>query len=173
MSESQNNYLSELVIQNILSTFDFKGKTVALFLPIISKKEVNTYSLIDHLEKHEVKWCIPSTNLKTWELTFFSISDDSGIQPNRIGIPEAVNGQVIPALEIDVCITPLLAHDLNGFRIGYGKGCYDRFFLTCNQNLIKIGITTFDQPIKEVEIDDLDVRLNYCVTPFNIYEFQK
>jgi 5-formyltetrahydrofolate cyclo-ligase len=173
LSESQNNYLSELVIQNILSTFDFKGKTVALFLPIISKKEVNTYSLIDHLEKHNVKWCIPSTNLKTWELTFFSISDDSGIQPNRIGIPEAVNGQVIPALEIDVCITPLLAHDLNGFRIGYGKGCYDRFFLTCNQNLIKIGITTFDQPIKEVEIDDLDVRLNYCVTPFNIYEFQK
>ncbi len=173
MSESQNNYLSELVIQNLISTFDFKGKTVALFLPIISKKEVNTYSLIEYLEKHKVKWCIPSTNLKTWDLTFFSISDLSGIQENRLGIPEAINGQFIPVSDIDVCITPLLAHDLNGFRIGYGKGCYDRFFLTCNQNLIKIGITTFDQPIKEVEIDDLDVRLNYCVTPFNIYEFQK
>lgn len=165
--------MSELVIQRLLGQFDFKGKTIALFLPIISKKEVNTYSLIEYLEKHKVKWCIPSTNLKTWELTFFSISDLSSIQENRLGIPEAINGQLIPVSDIDVCITPLLAHDLYGFRIGYGKGCYDRFFSTCNQNLIKIGISAFDQPLKEVETDEMDVRLDYCVTPFNVYEFQK
>lgn len=173
MSESQNNYLSELVIHNLLSAFDFKGKTVALFLPIISKKEVSTYSLIDHLEKHEVKWCIPTTNLKTWELTFFSISDVSNILANRLGIPEPVNGQFIPANKIDVCITPLLAHDLKGSRIGYGKGCYDKFFSTCNENLIKIALTTFDQPVKLIETDEMDVRLDYCITPFNVYEFQR
>lgn len=173
MSESQNNYLSELIIQSLQSSFNFNGKTVALFLPIISKKEVNTYSLIEYLNKHEVKWCIPSTNLKTWDLTFYSLKDDSSILANRLGISEVVNGQIIPASEIDVCITPLLAHDLNGFRIGYGKGCYDRFFYTCNQNLIKIGISAFDQPLKEVETDEMDVRLDYCVTPFNVYEFQK
>ena len=166
--------MSELVILRLLGHFDLKGRTIALFLPIISKKEVNTYTLIEYLEKHEVKWCSPSTNLKTWELTFFSLSDLSGIQENRLGILEAINGQLIPASDIDVCITPLLAHDLNGFRIGYGKGCYDRFFSKCNQNLIKIGITTIDQPVKEVEFDEkMDIRLDYCITPFNVYEFQK
>jgi len=165
--------LSELVILRLLGHFDLKGRTIALFLPIISKKEVNTYTLIEYLEKHEVKWCIPTTNLKTWELTFFSISDVSNILANRLGIPEPVNGQFIPANKIDVCITPLLAHDLKGSRIGYGKGCYDKFFSTCNENLIKIALTTFDQPVKLIETDEMDVRLDYCITPFNVYEFQR
>ena len=38
-----------------------------------------------------------------------------------------------------VCIVPALAYDMDGFRLGYGKGYYDRF-LSAHKGLYNVGV---------------------------------
>lgn len=70
--------------------------------------------------------------------------------------------------KLDYCITPLLGFNDRGYRIGYGKGCYDKFFARCNT--FKIGLAYSGQAIK-FEQEATDVPLDCCVTEKNVIYF--
>ena len=55
--------------------------------------------------------------------------------------------------------------------MGYGGGYYDRFLKKCSANTIKIGISFFDPIEKIIDINNNDIKMNYCLTPNKIYEF--
>ncbi len=90
---------------------------------------------------------------------------------NQYGIPEPINGNILEPMEIDIVFVPLLAFDEKGFRVGYGKGYYDRYLSRCRKDIFKIGFSFFEaEPVIE-DIDNYDVPLNLCITPLNVYEF--
>jgi len=64
-----------------------------------------------------------------------------------------------------------LAFDIYGFRVGYGKGFYDKYLLDSKENLLKIGISLFDEAEVIDDINQFDIKMNYCITPNKIYEF--
>lgn len=66
-----------------------------------------------------------------------------------------------PPTKIDVCITPLLGFNERRYRIGYGKGCYDRFF--AKTDAYKIGLAFSAQQIIFAP-EPHDVPLDCCVT---------
>ncbi|MBC7851406.1 MAG: 5-formyltetrahydrofolate cyclo-ligase [Chitinophagaceae bacterium] len=101
----------------------------------------------------------------------FQIQTDGLYAKNRYNILEPINGEWIPPELINVVFVPLVAFDKKGYRVGYGKGFYDRFLLRCKQNVLKIGFSFFE-PLDEIrDIDEFDVPLNFCITPSRIYEF--
>lgn len=73
------------------------------------------------------------------------------------------------APKIDCCVTPLLGFDDDGYRLGYGKGCYDRFF--AKTEMFKIGIA-FDVQRVEFAHDATDVPLDCCVTESKVLYFK-
>lgn len=72
------------------------------------------------------------------------------------------------APEIDCCVTPLLAFDGDGYRLGYGKGCYDRFFATSDAR--RIGFA-FDAQAACFCAEAHDVPLDCCVTETKVIYF--
>ena len=72
---------------------------------------------------------------------------------------------------LDLIFIPLLAYDLEGHRVGYGKGYYDRFLKLTNKSSLKIGLSFFDPINKIQDIDDNDVKLDYCITPTQVHKF--
>ena len=150
-------------------------QTVHIFMPITENKEIDTFSVLEYFKEHEphLKLVIPKTDFDKVEMQNILFDPVYTILGrNKHGIPEPIHGQVISSQYIDVVIMPLLGFDLAGNRVGYGKGFYDRFLTQCRQDVKKIGLSFFD-PVDRVEdINEFDKRLDACITPEKIWEFE-
>ena len=104
-------------------------------------------------------------------MTHFLLTDNTKIKKNNYNIPEPINGIEIKSEQLEVVFLPLLAYDKVGNRIGYGKGFYDRFLANCNPKILKIGLSFFEAEIEIFEASNKDVRLDYCVTPHEVFRF--
>ncbi len=56
-------------------------------------------------------------------------------------------------------------------ELGYGKGFYDKFFQTINFDAKKIGVNYFAPTDIIDDISELDVKLDYLITPDEILSF--
>jgi 5-formyltetrahydrofolate cyclo-ligase len=73
--------------------------------------------------------------------------------------------------ELDMIFVPLLAFDTRGYRVGYGKGFYDKYLAGCSNDCIKVGFSYFG-PVSSIDDHhEFDVPLDLCITPQNIYVF--
>ena len=104
-------------------------------------------------------------------MTHFLLTDNTKVKKNEYNIPEPVDGIEVRSNKIDVVFVPLLAFDKKGHRVGYGKGFYDKFLSECKPNAIKIGLSFFDPEELITDVFDGDIKLNYCVTPNEVYLF--
>lgn len=105
------------------------------------------------------------------EMTSVIVNDETIFAPNKFGIDEPVDGLLMFPEEIDLVIVPLLAFDANGFRVGYGKGYYDKFLKECRLDVVKVGFSYFEPVSMIDDINAFDVKLDYCITPDAVYEF--
>jgi 5-formyltetrahydrofolate cyclo-ligase len=99
------------------------------------------------------------------------VNDETVYQENDYDIAEPVSGQEVSAEDIDCVFVPLMSFDTRGYRVGYGKGFYDRYLVTCRQDVIRIGFSYFDPVDCIKDINEFDVPLNICITPNKLYEF--
>lgn len=86
------------------------------------------------------------------------------LQPGRFNIPCPVDGALVdPA----VLLTPLLAFDGRGVRLGYGAGHYDRTLATLRSRLgaIAIGLAFDFQEAASLPDEAHDERLDWALTP--------
>jgi 5-formyltetrahydrofolate cyclo-ligase len=66
--------------------------------------------------------------LRGMTMTFAELVPSATFAPNFFGILEPQLGAKIDARKLDLVLTPLVAFDENGVRIGVGRGYYDRCF---------------------------------------------
>ncbi|HEV8515144.1 MAG TPA: 5-formyltetrahydrofolate cyclo-ligase [Cyclobacteriaceae bacterium] len=171
--DTEYNQLNQNLSNIFLSTIDLSAvKTLHIFLPIISKKEPNTWLIIDRLKKElsNIQISVPKMKDDNTLINFYFEGPDQ-IKNNKWNIPEPQSGEITPTDKIDLVIVPLLAFDLTGNRVGYGKGFYDRFLKECRMDCKKVGLSLFD-PVEMIsDINVNDVRLTHCITPERTYTF--
>jgi len=171
LSPAELEIKSEIICNSLFSKFQLTGKTISLFLPIERQKEINTYTILEKGISLDVKIALPKTSPGAANLKHILYESQAPLFVNAFGIPEPKDGVEIKPNQFDFVLVPLLAIDKSGYRIGYGKGYYDRFLKKCAPNCIFIGLHLFEE---FSEIDDLnkyDIPLNYCITPTQIIHF--
>jgi len=142
-----------------------------LFLSITEKKEVETEFILHILQGKDKNIVLSKSDFDTRKLHNFLLTDSSVIKKNKWNIPEPVDGIEIPSEKIDVVFVPLLAFDLNGHRLGYGKGFYDIFLASCKPGVIKVGVSFFEAEKIIPALETSDIALDFCVTPHKTYVF--
>ncbi|HEU5292851.1 MAG TPA: 5-formyltetrahydrofolate cyclo-ligase [Cyclobacteriaceae bacterium] len=168
LSEADYGQRNFQLYQNFFSGIDLSFiKVMHVFLPIISKREVDTWLIIDRIRREfpHIRISIPKVNSKKGELENFYFEGLHQLETNDWGIQEPKQGIPTESEKIDLVLVPLLAFDLQGHRVGYGKGYYDKFLATCNSRCIKCGISLFE-PEQEISgTTSTDIPLDHCITP--------
>lgn len=142
-----------------------------IFLSMTDKNEVDTFAIIEALRVLKPGLTIAvSKTLPKGQLSHYILNENTKVLKNSWGIPEPVEGEAAHIPDIDLVFVPLISFDKTGHRIGYGKGYYDRF-LKRVPHATKIGLA-ITPPLDLIPYsDDLDVKLDVCVSPFEIYNF--
>lgn len=142
-----------------------------VFLPIEEQKEVNTEYVLHLLSGKDKEIVISKSDFETRGMSHFLLTDNTKIKKNEYNIPEPVNGLPVVSEMIEVVFVPLLAFDILGNRVGYGKGFYDKFLSECKPETIKIGFSFFEAESQIDDVFELDIKLDYCITPLKVYHF--
>lgn len=143
------------------------------YWPIEQNCEPNTHLFTDYLEfqNPELIICYPKTNFEDHSMQSVQTDDDTRFRKNKYDLYEPEDGVVVNHAGMDMIFVPLLTFDKNGFRVGYGKGFYDRYLSQCRSHCLKIGFSYFE-PLDVIDdTNEFDVPLNLCVTPTTVYVF--
>ncbi|MBX9808269.1 MAG: 5-formyltetrahydrofolate cyclo-ligase [Flavobacteriaceae bacterium] len=171
LSENDLEEMSLAIANKVLRLPIWEKTYFHIFLPITEHKEVNTEFILHLLSGKDKEIVISKCDFGTCNLTHFLLTDNTKIKKNQYNIPEPVDGLEVPTSKIDVVFVPLLAFDKTGHRAGYGKGFYDKFLSECKPETIKIGLSFFEAEEKIEDVFENDVKLDYCVTPNEVYLF--
>ncbi len=116
------------ICHNLLRLREYQENDT-IFLYVSKDIEVNTYPIIQkalgHGKRVAVPLCIPGTYL----MEFYYIRGEQDLEPGSFGVMEPVVSQCekVQDLSHGLCVVPGFSFDAKGFRLGYGKGYYDRF----------------------------------------------
>jgi len=153
------------------STLDFRNiNTLHIFLPIVEKNEPDTFLLINWLQIHQPQLhiLVPRADFSTALMTHHTYRGEEDLRKSIFNILEPIQEEQYTG-KIDMVIVPLLAFDDRGYRVGYGKGFYDRFLE--GQNCIKAGLSFFSSVGTIADTHMNDIRLDLCITPERIIYF--
>lgn len=147
--------------------------SVLSYWPIEENNEPNTHLVTEFIRfrNPEVRIAYPVADFESMTMTAVAVDIDTAFTKKEMNISEPMEGEPLTASDLDLILVPLLAFDKKGYRIGYGKGFYDRYLKTCRPDCIKIGLSYFE-PVEHIEDgDQFDVPLNVCITPAATYVF--
>jgi 5-formyltetrahydrofolate cyclo-ligase len=165
---------SSQIIRNLIKLIKkFKPTCIHCFLTINQKSEINTKPIIEYCWENHIDVVVPITDFtnNTLKNAKFDPSTKTALIKNNI--PEPINPIWANDSDIELVITPLLAFDATGHRIGFGRGFYDRLFLSLHDEVKRVGVSFFEPCENLEDVDNYDVPLTHCVTPQTTYYFKK
>lgn len=112
------------------------ARTVMLFWSFGS--EVDTAPLVRSLVERGVWVALP--RIVDGELEPRTYRPGEPVTETSFGACEPAGGEVLDPSALDVVVTPAVAFDRAGRRVGYGGGYYDRFFCRTRSDSLRVGV---------------------------------
>lgn len=103
-----------------------RARRVGVYMP--ADGELDVLRAVTGAHRTTRRVYLPVVPRHAGRLAFRPWETHTPLRPNRFGIPEPAAGTAVPATRLDVVLTPLVAFDARGNRLGMGGGFYDRTF---------------------------------------------
>ena len=154
------------ILKLIRSKIKKKLIKIAIYYP--SNFELNVLKLLEFNNILVNEILLPVTN-KNNTMNFFSWKKKDVLFINEFGMLEPTKTKIkVP----DVMLVPILAFDKKKYRLGYGKGFYDRYlnkYLSQFKNILTVGVAFSFQRHHKLPINLNDVKLDLILTEKGIY----
>ncbi len=127
-SEKDKKSLDDQLALKFLSLEEYKScKT--LFVFVSSPIEIDTAKIIRTAFSDKKQVAVPKCRDNSGLMDFYYINSTDCLKKGAFSIlePDPEKCEIVSNLSDGLCIVPGLCYDLQGYRIGFGKGYYDRF----------------------------------------------
>lgn len=152
---------------------DAKQLLVYVSTPIeVDTRRIIRQALADG-KRVAVPRCIPDTR----QMEFYYITSLEELSPGSFGVDEPAPDpeNLVTDLSEGLCIIPAFCYDFTGYRLGYGKGYYDRFLPQFGGSLIGICYSScvrrflphgrYDRPAELIVTENYIRRTDRGTTP--------
>lgn len=162
-SKALKSELDSKIREKLLS-LDIYRNTRALLAFVSTDIEVDTWKIISNTLELNKKTAVPLCDTKATAMRFYFIESFDDLKKGCFGILEPDAEKCVPAgvNDAELMIVPGLAFDKNGYRIGFGKGYYDRFLSKYKGT--KIGVCYSSCIENELPCDKYDKKVDLIVT---------
>ena len=154
--------LYKLIRKNI------KKKTIIIALYYPSNFELNVLKVLELKYFSDQMILLPVAE-KNNLMNFYQWKKHDVLIVNKFGMLEPIKSEAkIP----DLIIVPLLAFDKDKFRLGYGKGYYDRYldkYIKQYKSIMTVGVAFSFQKHNKLPINKNDFKLDFILTEKGIY----
>ncbi|MBR2397918.1 MAG: 5-formyltetrahydrofolate cyclo-ligase, partial [Clostridia bacterium] len=159
-----NKPLKDKAIFDALFKLLEKIEYSTVFIYLSFGTEVDTKAIVDRLFKLGKTVCVPK--IVDGKMKSVKIDKSTELIINDYGIKEPIlEEELLP----DLAIVPMVAFNEGCYRVGYGKGYYDRYFSSINCDVLKIGVAYEEQKVCGFDIDEYDVPCDIIITDDKIY----
>ena len=135
------------------------GRVVAVYRAIGSELDIEALSLA--LIRAGRELCLPVVIERDAPMIFRRWSPGEPLELDEAGVPAPF--PLAEAVEPDLVLTPLLAFDAHGGRLGQGGGYYDRTF-AARPDALRIGFAYAGQEVDDLPVEAHDIRLHGVLT---------
>ncbi len=166
----------------VVATYiDFQNELPTLpFLPNLFHKQINDE--VSH-RTIAIPFCEGNT-MSFYRLHPPRLSNDqnycfSDLSPGKYGILEPLKKlrnqpcNIVAPSSIEIMLTPGLAFDIQGRRLGRGAGYYDRYLAITSPNMLVVALAFDCQIVDEVPSEQFDVSVDAIITPTQILPISK
>jgi len=156
---------SRAIAERLLALPEFSGAH-RVFSYVSFRSEVETLPLITHCLNRGVTVSVPLTLPAEHRLLAYAITDPRrDLAPGYYGILEPAEAlPLVNPAAIEVVVVPGSVFDVQGGRLGYGGGFYDRFLQGAAPQALRIGLAFDLQVVAAVPLKSHDQQLDYLIT---------
>ena len=133
--------------------------------------EIDTHALISTALRQKKQVLLPRCLDEKGHMAFFAIQSWEDLAPGLYGLlePDPARCPFWQGESGALCLVPGLAFDEEGFRLGYGKGYYDRFLTS--HPVETVGLCFGDLVVPRLPHSPLDRRVSALVTEAGVLAF--
>jgi 5-formyltetrahydrofolate cyclo-ligase len=165
MTPADRHARSLAACHQLTSTREFKNaQMIMIFLSMPGEVETSTLAVRAWQEGKSI--AVPRVDWAGGRMDPVEIrSLDVGIRTTGPGVREPIAGTVVPLGMIDLIVVPGQAFDRNGFRVGRGRGFYDRFLAQQDIQAVRCGLCFHEQVMADaIPTESHDIRMDLVVT---------
>ena len=152
-----NRNKSSIILSKILDSNEFKvSKNIALYHPI--KNEIDISGLLKARFKN---FYLP--RCADGKLEFVKYSGDENLKVGSYGIKEPIGEAINPEI-LDIIYVPALMANKDNYRLGYGKGYYDRFFRENTINALTLIVVAKELVSDEFQHEECDYKCHGIIS---------
>ena len=157
---------SEKIAEHFFESEIYKNaETVLLYLSI--NREVRTRAMMDRILSDGKRLALPVC-FDNGRMTFRYITDKDQLVKGKFSAPEPRSGcEEYVGNTSTVCVIPALAFDRRGYRLGYGKGYYDRYL--SRFDTVKVGFSFDELFVEELPHGRFDAACDAVITEKGVY----
>jgi 5-formyltetrahydrofolate cyclo-ligase len=131
--KSEVGRLSASIFDHVTSLPEFKMASLVHTYVSSKENEVDTIDIIRFCFLHSKRVAVPVTDAEQKSLRHSEIFSLDDLKKGTFGISEPIHIVPVPLQTVNLVIVPVVAVDVHGTRIGFGRGYYDKFlnFVSC------------------------------------------
>lgn len=148
-------------------------QTIAAYWP--KDREFDTRPLLDELARRGFTCALPVMQKNARVLKFAIWNDKFPLKESSFGIREPAVNNITEWVDPDIVITPMLAFDRQGSRLGHGYGYYDATLknLRSRKKILAVGVAYGQQAcLFNLPTEDHDERMDVIITPMGVHDFR-